>query len=54
MTFFVEHKGSDSPPGVGAVASLATNTNSGAAPAVLVLSTRDGASGHWHDEKKWQ
>ena len=53
VTLFVEHEGSDSPPSVGAVPGLALDTNSGAAPAVLVLGSRDGTSGHWHGRRKW-
>ena len=45
ITFLVEHEGSNSPPGIGAVAGLTMDPNSGAAPAILVLSPRDGASG---------
>ena len=48
ISFLVEHEGSNGPPGIGAVPGLTADTNSGAAPAVLVLSTRDGASGHRH------
>ena len=49
VPLLVEHKGSNSPPGVGTVASLALDTDSSAAPAILVLGTGDGASRHQHD-----
>ena len=49
VTFLIEHKGSNGPPGVGTVTCLATDTNSGTTPAVLVLGSRNGASGHRHD-----
>ena len=48
ISFFVEHEGSNGPPGVGAIPGLTTDTDSGAAPAVLILSTGDGASRHRH------
>ena len=58
VTLFIEHEGSDGPPGVGTVAGLTTNSNGGTAPAVLVLSTRNGTSRHWHGranvEWKWR
>ena len=50
ISFFVEHEGSDSPPGVGAVPGLTADTDSGTAPAVLILSSGDGTSGHRHDK----
>ena len=48
VTFLVEHEGGNGPSLVGAIASLATDTNGGTASTVLVLSSRDGASGHRH------
>ena len=50
ILFLVKHKRCDSPTSVSAGPSLTTDMNGSAAPAVLVLSTRDGASRHWHDE----
>ena len=50
ILLFVEHEGRDSPPGVSTVTGLALNSNSGAAPTVLILGAGDSASGHWHDE----
>ena len=49
VTFFIEHEGGDGPPGVGAVAGLTADSDSSAAPAVLILGSGDGASGHRHD-----
>ena len=49
IPLFIEHKGGDGPSGVRAVTDLTPNTNSGAAPAVLVLSSRNGTSRHRHD-----
>ena len=49
VTFLIEHKWGNGPTSVSAGASLTPNTDSGAAPAVLVLSTGDSASRHWHD-----
>ena len=48
VTFFVEHKGSNSPLGIGTIASLATNTDRSTTPAILILSTGDRASRHRH------
>ena len=50
VSFLIEHKGSDSPTSIGAVAGLTADTNGGAAPTVLILGSGNGASGHWHDE----
>ena len=49
---FIEHEGGDSPTGVGTSAGLATDTDSSVAPAVLVLSSGDGTSGHRHDRRE--
>ena len=49
ITFFVEHEGGNGPSSICSVPGLATNTDSGSAPAVLVLGSGDGASGHQHD-----
>ena len=57
VLLLIEHERHDSPSGIGAVTGLAMNSNSGTAPAILVLSTGDSASGHWHDEVvdgKWK
>ena len=48
ITLFIEHEGSDGPASVGMIAGLASNSDSGAAPAILILSAGDGTSGHWH------
>ena len=48
ITLLVEHEGSDSPSGVGAVAGLATNADCSMAPAVLILGAGDGTRGHQH------
>ena len=48
IALLVEHEGSDSPPGVGTKAGLATDTDSGAALAKLILCSRNGTSGHRH------
>ena len=48
ISFFVEHKGSNGPPSIGAVSGLTADTNGGAAPAVLILGSGDSASGHRH------
>ena len=48
ITFFVEHKGSNSPPGIGTVPGLAPNADSGTAPTELILSSRNGARRHRH------
>ena len=48
VSLLVEHEGCDSPSGVGTVPGLATDADSGATPAKLVLSSWNGASGHWH------
>ena len=48
ILLLVEHEGSDGPPGVGAVAGLDMDMNSGTAPAVLILSVGDGTRRHWH------
>ena len=53
VLLFIEHEGSNGPPGVGAVTGLTVDTNSGTAPAVLILGAGDGASGHWHSRDKW-
>ena len=47
---FIEHKGGDGPASVGASTGLTTDTDSGAAPAVLILGTRNGVGGHWHNK----
>ena len=49
MFFFVEHEGSNSPSSISTSSGLATDTDSGTASAVLILSARDGTSGHRHD-----
>ena len=49
ITFLVKHERSNSPPGVGAIAGLATDTDSSMAPAILILGPWNGMSGHWHD-----
>ena len=51
ITLLVIHKGGNSVAGIGMGAGLATNTDSGAAPAVLILGAGDGTSGHWHIER---
>ena len=48
ISFLIKHEGSDGPPCIGAVTGLTADTNSGAAPAVLVLSSWNGASRHRH------
>ena len=48
MVLLVKHKRGNGATGVGMVTGLTADTNSGAAPAVLVLGSRDGASGHRH------
>ena len=48
ITFLVEHEGSNGPPSIGAVSGLTAHTDSGTAPAVLVLSSWNGTSGHRH------
>ena len=48
VLLLVKHEGSDGPTGVGTSTGLATDTNGGMAPAILILSTRDSASGHRH------
>ena len=48
IPFLVKHKGSDGPASIGTRTSLATDTDSGVAPAVLVLSAGNGTSGHRH------
>ena len=48
ISFLIEHEGSDGPPGVGMVTGLTSNADSGLAPAVLILSSRNGTSGHQH------
>ena len=48
VTLFVEHEWGDGPPGVGSVAGLTTDTDSGAAPTVLILGAGDGTSGRRH------
>ena len=50
VLLLIKHEGSDSPPGIGASTSLTADTNGSPTPAVLVLSTRNGASRHQHDE----
>ena len=45
---FIKHEGGDGPTGIGTSAGLTTDTNSGAAPAVLILGAGNGASGHGH------
>ena len=50
ILLFVEHKGSDGPPSVSTGSGLPTNMNGGAAPAILILGTQNGASGHRHIE----
>ena len=52
VTFLVEHEGSNSPPGVSTVSGLAPDSNSGTAPAELILSSWNGTSGHGHDESR--
>ena len=52
ITFLIEHEGSNGPPGVSTVSGLAPDSNSGTAPTELILSSWDGASGHWHDESR--
>ena len=50
VTFFIKHEGGDGTTGVGTVTSLASDTNSGAASAILILGPRNSTSGHRHDE----
>ena len=50
ILLFIEHEGSDGPPGIGTSAGLTTNMDGGVASTILVLSTRNGVSGHWHSE----
>ena len=47
---FIEHEGGDGPTGIGTGTGLALDMDSSAAPAILILSSRDGVSRHWHDE----
>ena len=49
ITLLVEHEGSNGPPCVGTSTGLTTDTNSGTAPAVLVLGTGDSTrrGRHW-------
>ena len=49
VTLLVEHKRSYGPTGVGTSTGLTMNADGSTAPAVLVLSPRNGTSGHWHD-----
>ena len=39
---FIEHEGGDGPTGIGVVAGLTTDSNSGVPNAELVLGARDG------------
>ena len=48
ITLLVKHEGSYSLTGVGTSAGLTTDMNSGTAPAVLILGSRNGMSGHRH------
>ena len=50
ITLLVEHEGSNGPTGVGTGTGLATDMNNGVAPAILILSTGNGAGGHRHDK----
>ena len=50
VTFFIKHEGGDGPSLVGAVPGLTANLNGGTASPVLILSPRDGTSGHRHVE----
>ena len=52
IPLFIEHEGSDSPPGVGAVAGLTPDSNGCMAPAVLILGTGDRVGGHRHDRSR--
>ena len=49
VSLLVEHKRCNGPTSFGTSTSLATNANSGTAPAVLILGAGDGMSGHRHD-----
>ena len=50
VSLLVEHKGGNGPTSVGMGTGLTSNTDSGTAPAVLILGARNGASGHQHGE----
>ena len=49
ILLLVEHERCDSPSSVGAVIGLATDTDSGAASAILILGAGNSASRHGHD-----
>ena len=54
VTLFIEHEGSDSVASIGMITGLSSNTDGGTAPAVLILSSGNGTSGHRHDRsKRW-
>ena len=48
VTLLIEHKRSNGPTSISTVTSLASNTDSGVAPAVLILSSGNGTGGHRH------
>ena len=57
VLLLVEHEGRNSPAGVGPITSLTADTDSGTAPAILILGARNGMGRHWHDEnndEKWR
>ena len=41
--FFIKHEGGNSPTGIGVIAGLAMDTDSGMASAILILSAGDSA-----------
>ena len=50
VLFLVKHERGNGSTSIGAVTSLATDTNDSAAPAVLILDSGNGTSRHQHDE----
>ena len=50
VLLLVEHERRNSPTGISATTSLTPNMDSGMTPAVLILGSGDGASGHQHGE----
>ena len=48
VSFLIKHEGSNGPPGVGSIPGLATDTDGGTAPSVLILGSGDRASRHRH------
>ena len=49
IPFLVEHERGNGAAGVGTVTGLTADMDSGLTPTILILSSWDSMSGHWHD-----